>query len=106
MFSWEVICVEVDPESEFDDCRSIESIGVSVADSLRRKKVDSTAGIIRNDLGSYHVTDGDRRIPLRGVRGDEFMYVRTLDEDSPSDPLLDMPRCETCEASRRWEQLA
>lgn len=94
MYSWEVVCLDADEESDYDDCRAVTIIGKEVANNLREKQVDMVASQIANDNSAYHIVVDGRKIPLQAAKADSRMYVRTLDEDSPDDPLLDLPAVE------------
>lgn len=87
--SWEVICVGYGDEPEYEDCRAIEEIGYK-APTLRRKKVDAAGTMIESGLSNFHIDQDGRKIPLQRAK-DKYVYVRTLDEDSADDPLLDLP---------------
>ena len=87
--SWEVIAIELHDETEFEDCRAISEIGYR-APVLRTRKVDSAASMIDSGLSRYHIDLDGRQVQLKAAK-DEYLYVRTLDEDSSDDPLLSLP---------------
>lgn len=105
MYSWRVVCVGTDEESEYDDCRGVHTIGKEVANNLREKQVDMVASQIANDNASYHIVVDGREIPLQAAKADSRMYVRTLDEDRSDDPLLDLPRVEDWKYEDKYREL-
>lgn len=92
-YGWEVVCLEVDDDAEFDDCRAIKKIGYDVANSVKKESVDMTASKIRAELSDYYVESSGRQIPLQTSSADGKHYVRVLDEDASDDPLLQLPSC-------------
>lgn len=100
--SWEVVCVTVDDDAEHDDCRRITEIGYK-APTLRRKQVDQVASMIESELSAWHLETDAGRVPLQAVT-DDRLYVRTLDEDSPDDPLLSVIDCNTWEQEDRLDR--
>lgn len=105
MYSWPVRCIEVDEESEYDDCRAIQTIGKEVAHNLREKRVDMVASMIANETAAYHIERDGRQIPLKSAKADGKMYVRTMDEDSPDDPLLELPSIQEYELDEKFSEL-
>lgn len=105
MYSWPVVCIGVDEESEYDDCRAIHTIGKEVAHNLREKQVDMIASQITNENAGYHLVVNGREIPLQAAKHDSKMYVRTMDEDSPEDPLLELPTIEEFELEEKFSAL-
>ena len=100
--SWEVVCVETDPESPHDDCRQITDIGFN-APTLTTKPVDQVSSMIESGLSAWHIQTDDGQLPLRPIHTDQ-MYVRTMDEDSPQDPLLEFIECTKFEQDERLER--
>lgn len=100
-YSWEVLCVDVDEDSEYDDCRAVDEIGFRVAAGLRRKTMDTAAVMVESGNTDYHVTVDGERVPLQPVVDEPPRYLRTLDEDSSTDPLLDLPTCAEYEMEQR-----
>lgn len=90
---WEVVCVERN-ESESDaDCRSLSAIGHVVANTLRTRGVDTIHAMIDSELSRFYVdVDGEPRY-LQPAIDDGTLYVRTLDADEPTDPILSLPEC-------------
>lgn len=105
MYSWKVLCVGVDEDSAFDDCRAIHTIGKDVANNLREKKVDMVASQILSENAAYHIVVDGQEIPLKAGHSETGMYVRTLDEDSSDDPLLDLPTIQEFELNEKFENL-
>lgn len=97
MHSWEIVCVELDDDSDFDDCRAISALGY-LAPTLRKKSADVVAARIHQDHSNFHIEVDGERVPLRADRHpDVDFYTRTLEEDRPDDPLLDVKQCQTYE---------
>ena len=100
--SWHVVCIKT-TEPEFDDCRQITEIGY-LAPTLRLKPVDVASSMIRSGLSKFHMEhDGGKR-PLLSAKHDR-MYVRTLEEDAPEDPLLALPDVEEYKTQSRFANL-
>ena len=93
MHSWEIVCIEVDEDSDYDDCRAITTLGYR-APSLRKKDSDVVGARIHQGHSDFHVVVDGERVPLQADREEDVhFYARTLDEDSPDDPLLDLKSC-------------
>jgi hypothetical protein len=103
MHSWEVVCIEVDDDSSFSDCRAISQIGYK-APSLKKKDSNNVSGRIRQGHSDYHILVDGRRVPLESAKDpDVHLYVRTMDEDTTDDPLLQLESCSSLELSKRFE---
>lgn len=93
MYSWEIVCIEVDEESKFDDCRAITELGYR-APSLKKVSANAIGAKIHQDHSMYHITVDGERVPLQAAKDpDVHFYTRTLDEDSTNDPLIEMVSC-------------
>ncbi len=102
MHSWEVVCVDRDPDREFDDCRAIEEVGF-LAPSLREESANTVAARIHQDHSNFHITVDGEQVQLEAQRDpDVFFYPRTLEEDSPDDPLLALPPCNRYERDQKF----
>ena len=103
MHSWEVICIEVDEASEYDDCRAITTLGY-LAPTLRKKRVDVVGARIHQGHSDFHVEIDGERVPLEAEQHPGMgFYTRTLDEDSPEDPLLGLTPCRQYELDEHIE---
>lgn len=102
MYSWKVPCVGIAEDSEFDDCRSIRTIGKEVANNLREKQVDMVSSQITSGNTAYHIEVDGERIQLQAASDGPRQYVRTMDEDSSTDPLLDLPTIEEYKHEERF----
>jgi hypothetical protein len=101
MHSWEVVCVEIADDSEFNDCRAIDEIGY-LAPTLRRKPASVIGAQIKQGHKNLHITVDGREVQLQPAKDDDVhFYVRTLDEDSSDDPLLDQQSCDKYELEDR-----
>ena len=106
MHSWEVACIEVEDERDVEDCRAIREVGY-YAPSLSRKSADVVGAQIHQGHAAYHVVVEGERVPLQaGTDPDGTFYVRTLDEDSPEDPLLELRTCRDLEREERNPDVA
>lgn len=105
MYSWKVVCVGYEEESAYDDCRAINIIGKEVAHNLREKRVDMVASQIASENAAYHLEVDGQEIPLKPAKHDSKMYVRTMDEDSVEDPLLDLPTITEYELDEKFSSL-
>jgi hypothetical protein len=106
MHSWEVACIEVDGERDVDDCRAISEVGY-YAPSLSRKSADVVGAQIHQGHAAFHVVIDGECVPLQaGTDPDVNFYVRTLEGDSPEDPLLDLRTCRDVEREERTRDVA
>lgn len=103
MYSWTVRCVGLDDDAAHDDCRAITTLGVEVAHNLREKDADLVASNLLNDNAAYHLEVDGERVPLQGASDGSHMYVRTRDEDTSDDPLLDLPTIEEYRRAERFQ---
>jgi hypothetical protein len=96
-YSWEVVCITRDEESEYDDCRSIDELGYVVA--ANRRFIDAETACLRIQSGNkrFHVEVDGEELPLEAAGEYPQHYVRTRQEDSPEDPLLSLPSREELE---------
>lgn len=105
MYSWEVVCIDIDEDREFDDCRAIEEIGF-LAPSLKRTGTNTAGAQITQGHKQFHIVLDGERIPLQHAKDpDIHHYVRTLDEDSPADPLLQLDGCSKYELENHIESV-
>lgn len=103
MHSWEIVCVDVDTDREYADCRAITRLGY-LAPTLREKPSDVVGAQIHQGHREFHVEVDGERVPLQADRDPEVnFYVRTLDDDAPDDPLLELPSCQTYALEDRLE---
>lgn len=95
MTSYRVKCITIDPDSSFDDCRAIAELGFEgMSKDVVTKSPETVHSIIdkpRTDV--YIVVDGSK-VVLKQVEHEDGKYVRTADEDTEDDPLLNLPACE------------
>lgn len=98
---FELVCIEVDEDADFDDVRAITGVGY-LAPSLRRKSHEYAWWLVANhDPALFVRTDsGVARPTAETVEGRKVIQV--ADELSPDDPLLDLP---TCDEYRSDQQL-
>lgn len=103
MHSWEIVCVDVDTEREYADCRAITELGY-LAPTLRKKSADVVGAQIHQGHRSFHVEVDGETVPLRADRDpDVNFYVRTLDDDEPGDPLLELTSCNKYELENKLQ---
>jgi len=78
-------------DSPYNDCRQIDEIGFVVANNLETKTADTAACMVIQGQSAYHVVVDGERFDLHPAGESPNRYLRTLDEDSPDDPLLRIP---------------
>lgn len=103
MYSWEILAIGLDEDSEYEDCRRVDKVGYRVAGSLKESQVDEVASKINSGLSAYHTNVAGSRWEVEAVTDGPTMYVRTLPEDSPDDPLLELPSISEWKAKRRFD---
>lgn len=94
MHSWEVTCIELGEDSEYNDCRAIEKIGFKVASQIQKRNIDQVHNMIESSLTRYHVVVNGENIALESVISGEKRYVRTGGSDASEDPLMKLKNCE------------
>ncbi len=106
MHSWEIVCITVDTDSEFTDCRAIEELGY-LAPTLKRKSADVVGAQIHQGHREFHVDADGERLQLQADHDPAVnFYVRTRDEDSNDDPLLALRSCTEYELDDKLEDVA
>lgn len=86
----EIVYSDVNPDSEYDDCRQIEKFGVTEAGFAVEKSPEK----IHNNLHqgtTYYIQIGSSKLYLEPVLKGDTKYVRTLSEDSSEDWLIRLP---------------
>lgn len=91
MASWEVVAADRTTEEPVEDCREIDVLGYRVAGSVREKDVATAAIMIENGRTNMHILVNGEEVSLRPAGEGANRYVRTIDSDSPDDPLLSLP---------------
>lgn len=104
MHSWEVVCVDVDSDTDITDCQSITNIGYLVANSVKELDPNTAALMIEKNQKKLHISQEDREIPVKKAGEGMDAYVRTLDRDSSEDPLLKLPTIEEYHNKEKREQ--
>lgn len=94
MAAYEVQCVDVDYDSAFDDCRSIEAVGFeAVGGGFTRKTPEEVHRLIAEADEEVVVVYHGERSRVRPVSDGDTDYVRAAPEDTDDDPLLKQPSC-------------
>lgn len=94
MGAYEVICVTLDYDSPYDDCRRLDSLGFeSTTGGITRKTPTEVHELAANHEDTVYVTYHGERREVRPAERDGQRYVRTTDEDTAEDPLLKQPSC-------------
>jgi len=94
MGSYQVECVSLDYDSQYDDCRAIQTIGFEAVDGgFTRRTPEEVHRLVADEDHSAYVIYHDERSTLRPVRDGKHRYVRAAPEDTPDDPLLKQPSC-------------
>lgn len=99
MHSWEVVCVDGDGELEHP--RDVETIGILVANNVRRRNVDTANVQLANDQVGYYVQTEGGDIALEPASDDGKKFV-TAGADADNDPLLSLPTFEAYETQERF----
>ena len=84
---FEVIRVEVDPTSPYDDCRCIDRIAYEVADTVMCRSPSAIYDKLEAGPDFYCRIGGERTY-LRTARRGRQRYVRTEPSDTERDALL------------------
>ncbi|MEF8882510.1 MAG: hypothetical protein V5A34_08320 [Halapricum sp.] len=94
MAEYEVQCVSVDYDSQYDDCRAIETLGFDATDGgFTRKTPAEIHRLVAETDNTVYVVYHNERSDLRAVTDGDRRYVRTEPTDSSEDPLLKQPSC-------------
>lgn len=104
-YSWEVVCITRDEESEYNDCRSIDELGYVVAANRRFIDAETASLRIRSGNKRFHVEIDGETVPLEAAGEYPLHYVRARDADSPEDPLLSLPSREELEREDYLESI-
>jgi len=95
MTSYRVKCITTDPDPEYDDCRCITEFGFEgMSKDIVTKAPETVHSIIDKPRTDVYIVVNGSKVVLKQVEDDEKKYVRTEDEDTPEDPLFDLPACE------------
>lgn len=95
MTSYRVKCITTDPDSSHDDCRSITELGFEgMSKDIVTKTPETVHSIIDKPRTDVYIVVEGSKVVLKQVEDDGTKYVRTADEDTADDPLLDLPACE------------
>lgn len=99
-----IVCVDVDEDSEFDDQRAITRLGF-LAPKLKIEDIDK-AWAIQQSRGNHVCIEIDG-VPVNPVsdKEDNVKYLRTTEELSTDDPLLDLPSISVYRAEERLDQI-
>lgn len=107
---FEIGCVDLREESEFNDQRAIERIGI-LAPILKEKKLDVAWSMQRKkqegDAEHHYVhlkVDGVVRYPV-AKKHNNHKYLSMTGELSENDPLLDLPSIAEYKQQERLDNL-
>ncbi len=101
---FEVVAIRLqEGVTEPADCSAIHELGY-LAPNLNVKTTDTIGKMIQRRNYWYVTTNGEQR-SLRTAHSGETHYCRTLDQDSPDDPLLALPTIDEWQRSQSMEQL-
>ncbi len=91
---YEVICVTLDYDSEYEDCRCIDGLGFRTPDgSTTTRSPEQVWEMIERDGDTVVVEYRNEQSELVAVEDDGRRYVRTEPEDTPEDPLVKKQPC-------------
>lgn len=88
---YEVVCVEIDSSSEYEDCRSISRIGY---ENFARHK--NSPRVVHNkiqDGDQFYIKKNGKKTFLKAVEREGTKYVRTESNDTKEDNLLKQETC-------------
>lgn len=105
-YSWEVVCITRDEDSEYDDCRCIDELGYVVA--ANRRFIDARTASLRIESGNkqFHVEVDGETAPLEAAGEYPLHYVRTRETDTPDDPLFSLPSRQELEHEEYLESIS
>lgn len=92
---FELTCIKIDDESQYDDPRSIEEYGFE-APTLTFKSTDLVGSIQKNRHGHgpyVHVKVESEVVIPEAVSTDDGHYLRTMSKWDADDPLMSLPLC-------------
>lgn len=94
MARYRVACVTIDPGSQYDDCRCIESIGFPAPDGgIVTKTPAAVYEWVEHHGHTVIVEHNKRRTEVHGATHGNTNYVRTEPTNTNEDTLLEQPRC-------------
>lgn len=85
------------------DCSTIRELGY-LAPNLNVETADTIGKMIQR-RNYWYVTANGEQHSLVAAKADETHYCRTLDHDSPDDPLLSLPSIDEWQRDQTMEQL-
>lgn len=97
-----IVCVNVDEESEFDDPRAITEFGIQ-APKLRVKAADMVWSIQQSRGHYVHLEVNGEEINPIPEREDGVRYLRVADTLTSEDPLMELPTCTEYKLQERVE---
>lgn len=99
---FEIVCIGLKDEGEFGDQRNIAEVGI-LAPTLTMKSIEVAWSIQteKEDRPYVHVdVDGTPTVPTPD-KVDGVRFLRLADELSSSDPILNLPECESYQRDER-----
>lgn len=90
--AFEVVCVNKDSSSRYNDCRCITQIGYEVLGSVYKKTPEEVHDKIKDGKDFYVEYNGKRTDLVAAERG-STKYVRTEPNDTKNDNLLKQDSC-------------
>lgn len=94
MVRYQVICVSIDQGSQYDDCRCIEQIGFPAeSGGTATRTPEQVYDMIENQGDSAFIEHGGSETDLEGATHGSTKYVRTEQNDTEEDNLLEQQSC-------------
>lgn len=94
MAKYQVSCVTIDENSEYDDCRCIEQIGFPAEEGGTATRTPAQVyDMIEEDGHTVVVEHGGTETTVIGATHGSTKYVRTEPNDTEDDNLLKQPSC-------------
>lgn len=101
---FEIVCVDVNQDDEYDDCRAIEQIGFLAPSLNLDARVKAWESLEKRPYW-YHVEiNGEQVHPVPDKVGNR-KFIRVADENTPDDPLLELPSCAEYKRKQQLEAL-
>lgn len=107
MTNWEgfeIVCIELEDDSEYEDCRAIEEIGIH-APSLRKHEIDKAWASLKKRQYWYHIKIDGELVHPKPAKENGRKYIHVNQELTPDDPLLQLPRCKKYQRRKEFENL-
>jgi len=93
--AYEIKCVDIDKNSDFNDCRCIKWVGVSEKEGETNKYSPAQMYDKIGKGEEFFVWNNEKRTYLEKAEREGTKYVRTEQNDTKDDNLLKQSSCDT-----------